>query len=335
MAHGHTSPDTNRHGKGGGRRELLKWSQDTYLVAEHVVLVDPDGAGAEVVADADGGVEIPSVHGGGETVCAVVAGLDDLVLGRELGDGADGAEDFLLHDLHVGGDVAEDGRLDEVALVAVALTTSLAGGTGLLALLDVVHDAVVLQLADLGTLEGVGVEGVTDSVLLSSLLEGGDELVVDTLLDVDTRASTAALSVVEVNTEVDPRDGLLDIGVVEDDVGRLSTELQGDLLQVRGGSSLHDSASNQGRASEGDLVDVHVGGQGSTGGLAETGDDVENTRGEASLLDEVGEHKSRQRCLLSRLHDDCVTRAQSRANLPGEHEQREVPGDDLGANTNL
>lgn len=130
--------------------------------------------------------------------------VDDLSLGGELGDGADGAEDLLLHDLHVGADISEDGGLDEVALVAVALTTSDNGGTLRLAGLDVAHDTVVLELRDLRTLEGLLVEWVTDLVLLSSLLEGSEELVVDAVLDVDTGTGAAALSVVVVDTEVDP-----------------------------------------------------------------------------------------------------------------------------------
>jgi hypothetical protein len=42
-----------------------------------------------------------------------------------------------LHDLHIFGDVGEDGGLDEVALVTLALAASLDGGTGVLACLDV------------------------------------------------------------------------------------------------------------------------------------------------------------------------------------------------------
>jgi len=74
-------------------------------------------------------------------------------------------------------------------------------------------------------------------------------------------------------------------------------------------------------------------GDGRAGGLAESGDDVDHTRREAGLLDKLGEDEGRERCLLSGLQDDGVTRGQSRANLPGEHQQREVPGDDLAADT--
>lgn len=275
------------------------------------------------------------MDGSSQTVGGVVGQVNDLLLILELGDGADGAEDLLLHDLHVGADIREDGGLDEVTLVAETLTTGQDGSTLVLTGLDVAHDTVVLELRNLGALEGLLVEGVTDLVLLSSLLEGGNELVVDGLLDVDTGTGAAALSVVVVDTKVNPVDGLLDVGILEDDVGGLATKLEGDLLEVGRGSSLHDGSADDSGSSEGDLVNVHVGGQGSTSGLAVAGDEVEDTGRETSLLDELSENKGGEGSLLSSLHDNGVTGGQGRADLPCQHEKGEVPGDDLTADTNL
>lgn len=188
----------------------------------------------------------------------------------------------------------------------------------------ILHDAVELQLGDLGTLEGVRLEGVTDGVLLSTLLESLDELVVDTLLDVDTRTGAAGLSVVEVDTEVDPRDGVVNISIVKDDVGALATKLEGNLLQVGIGSSLHDLASDHGGTGESDLVNVHVRSNGGTGDLSDTRDDVDDTWGETSLLDQVGGNKSGQRSLLSGLENDSVSGSDGRANLPRPHEKGEI-----------
>lgn len=156
--------------------------------------VDPDGARLQPVADADGRVEVLCVDRRGKAVRGVVAELDGILLGLELRNGADGAENLLLHDLHVLRHVGKDGGLDEVALVAVALTTRHHSRALLLARLDVAHDALVLQLADLRALECLRVERVADLVLKSPLLEGLDELVVDALLDVDARAGAAALA---------------------------------------------------------------------------------------------------------------------------------------------
>lgn len=288
----------------------------------------------------------------GQTISGAVANADSILLGLELGNGADRAEDLLLHDLHVLGDVGEDGGLNEVALVALALATSLTSGTGALAVLNVAscqlmivpsdcrawslpHNAVELQLRDLRTLESALVEGVANDVLEGALLEASQELVVDALLDVDTGAGAAALAVVEEDTEIDPGDGVVDIGVLEDDVGRLAAELESNLLQVGTSSRLEDLTANDGRTSEGDLVNVHVRGNGLTSDLAETRDDVDDTRREASLLDQAGGDQRGQGSLLGGLDNDSVTGRNGGTDLPRPHEQGEVPGNNLATDTNL
>ena len=240
-----------------------------------------------------------------------------------------------MHDLHVLGDVGEDGGLDEVSLVPMALSSSNNRGTFLLALLDVAHDTVVLQLGDLRTLEGVGAEWIADLVLDSARLELLNKLVVDTRLDVDARTSTAALAVVEENAKVDPGDGVFNVGVVENDVWRLASELEGNLLQVGAGCGLHDLTANNGRPGKCDLVNIHVGRDGGTGDLSKTGDDVDDSWWETGLLDEVGSNESGERGLLGSLENNGVTGGNRRANLPRPHEQWEVPWDDLTANANL
>jgi hypothetical protein len=196
---------------------------------------------------------------------------------------------------------------------------------------NLLHNAVELELGNLRALESVGREGIADDVLLCALLELLDEVVVDALLDIDTSTGAAGLAVVEEDTKVDPRDGVVNVGILEDDVGRLATELEGDLLQVGGGGGLEDCAADDGGTSEGDLVDVHVRGESGTSDLTEAGDDVDDTRREASFLDECGGNESAKRGLLGGLQDDCVTASNGRANLPCPHEQGEVPGNDLGA----
>lgn len=303
------------------------------LRVELVVAVNPDGTGVEGVADTVGTGEVLGEDTRGKTVDGVVGGLDDLLLSLELGDDDDGAEDLLLDDLHVGLDVGEDGGLDEVAGLAVADTTGEDVGTLLLAALNVVHDAVVLGLRDLGALEGSGVEGVTDSDLLRDGLELLDELVVDALLDVDTRTSAAGLAVVEEDTLGGVADGVVEDTVVEDDVGTLATELEGDLLEVGLGSGLEDLAADSGGASEGDLVDLLRRGEGVTDSLAVTGDNVDNSVGEASLLDELGHVAGSEGGELRGLDDDGAAGGEGGSELPGEHEEGEVPGDDLTTDT--
>ena len=321
---------------------------------EHVVLVDPDGAGAEGVADSDGGVEAGGVDGGGEAVGRRVAEADGVGFIFELGDGADGAEDLFLHDLHVFRHAREDGRLDEVALFAVALAADfdfgaffpagvdVAGFASVFILVgewmymrDLPHDAVILQLGNLRTLERVRTKGVTHNVLLRSGLECFDKLVIDPLLDIYPGSSAAALAVVEENTEVDPRDRIFDIRIVEDNIRALATKLQGNLFQIRASGRFHDLPADNGRSGESDLVNVHVGREGSTSNLAEARDDVDDTGWETGFFDELGGVEGTERGLFGGLENDDVTAGDGRANLPGPHEEWEIPWDDLRANTNL
>lgn len=322
------------------------------MPVKSVVCVDPDSSGLERIGDLHGRLQVGGVDSGSETVGGRVANLDDFFLGLELGDGAHWSKNLFLLNLHVLGDVGEDGRLNEVALLTLALTARLDGGASLLALLDVAelgisdalhtqmseilpHDTIELKLRNLRTLEGLLGEWVTDVVLSSTLPESLHELVIDGLLYVDTRTSAAGLTMVEVDTKVDPVEGLVQISVGEDNVGALASELESDLLQVGAGGSLHDLTTDNGGTSEGNLVDIHVGRDGSTRNLTETGDDVDDTWWETGFLDEAGSNICGQRSLLGSLDDNGVTSGNGRANLPSPHEKREVPWDDLTAHTNL
>ena len=78
-----------------------------------------------------------------------------------------------------------------------------------------------------------------------------------------------------------------------------------------------------------------VGGDGGAGDLAEAGEDVDDTGWEASLFDELGGVEGAERGLLGGLEDDDVAAGDGGADLPGPHEEGEVPGDDLAADTDL
>lgn len=77
------------------------------------------------------------------------------------------------------------------------------------------------------------------------------------------------------------------------------------------------------------LVDLHVGADGVTDGLAVTGDNVDDTRGEAGLVDKGTHTDGGQRGKFGRLDDNGVAGSESRAEFPCKHEQGEVPWDDL------
>lgn len=69
---------------------------------------------------------------------------------------------------------------------------------------SLLHDAVVLELGYLRALEGIFCEWISNHVLCGSFLELLNKLVVDALLDIDSRACAAALAMVEEDTKVDP-----------------------------------------------------------------------------------------------------------------------------------
>lgn len=114
---------------------------------------------------------------------------------------------------------------------------------------------VELGLGDLRALEGVGLGGVTNLDRLDLGHELLHELLLDALLDEDSRSSAADLSGVEEDPERRPGSGSVEVGVLEDDVGRLSSELEGDGLEVALGGELHDSSTDEGGSGEGNLLD--------------------------------------------------------------------------------
>jgi hypothetical protein len=128
---------------------------------------------------------------------------------------------------------------------------------------------------------------------LRSELEGSgisgrllNELIVDLLVNKSAGSSAAALSGVEEEREVSLLDGEVNVSIVHDDVGGLTTELEGDSLEVMGVRVTHDVVSDFSRSGEGNLVDIGVLGE-VRSARSLTGEDVDNTFGESSLDGEL------------------------------------------------
>jgi hypothetical protein len=241
--------------------------------------------------------------------------------------------------------------LDEVTGLSVSLTTGDDGGTFLNTALDIVHDSVVLGLRNLRTLVGGLIEwisawlawhlrrrsNVPDSKLGSGGLELLGELVVNALLDVDSGTSTTSLTVVEAgisasnehilkmssqDTLTSVCDGIVNVGIVKDDVGTLSTELERDLLQVGLRSLLEDLLSDSGRTGKGDLVDSWGRSKSLTDGRTVTDNDVDDTSGDTGLDKEFRHVHGGKRGQLGRLHDDSTSGSEGGSDLPREHVER-------------
>ena len=143
------------------------------------------------------------------------------------------------------------------------------------------------------------------------------------------RARVAGLAGVVVDRLVGALDRHVEVGVGQDDVGRLAAQLERDPLERAAGLGA-DLAPDGGRAGERDLVDVLVVDQ-RRAGLAVAGDHVEHALGQPRLERQLAQPQARQRRLLGGLEHDRAARRQRRGDLPGRHQQREVPRDDLPA----
>ena len=294
---------------------------------ELVERVGPHHAGAQLVGHVQDQRALLGPHAGREAVRRVVGLLDRLGRGAEGQHRQDRAEDLLAGDPVRLGDAGEERRREPEAVGGqLARRRPAAGALGL---------TDVAELADAGQLLG-GVDRADVGVLVQRVahaqrghaaLEALEHLVGDRLLHQQARARAADVALVEEDAVDDALDGLVDRGVVEDDVGGLAAELQGDLL-VRAGDRLGDRAADVGGAGEGDLVDVGVRDQ-RAAGVAGAGDDVDDTRGQVGLLADLGEQQRRQRGGLGGLEHDRVAAGECGRDLPREHQQREVPRDDL------
>lgn len=196
--------------------------------------VDPDHPGLNLRSNLVRALDILRENTGTETVSGIVGTLDSLLCRLEAANNNERTEDLLPRDSHIVLDVRKDSWLDEIALLAEALTTTNETSSLILAGLDISKDLVELHLGDLRSLVRIRLKWITDDGnLLGLLTEGLDELLVNALLDIDTRGRAADLAHVAHDTSVRPLDGLIEVAVLEDDVGRLSSGLKGTILVIK------------------------------------------------------------------------------------------------------
>lgn len=330
----------------GVQASFAKLATDTALLdtterhAEVTVIaaVDPHHTGLDIGGNTVGALNVPSEDCGAKAVCSVVSTGDGLVLGSEAGDSNEGSEYLLAVDAHRVLNIGEDSGLDEEATAITNVLVRHAAGNERRALgltgLNVFKHAFVLGLSDLRALEGVVGEGVTDLAGgKDDLLEELNELFIYRVVYKDSGCRSADLTLVVHDTNVCPLGSLLEVGIFEDNQWRLAASLEGDVLQGACGH-LHDLASGRSGTSEGDLVNAGVADQRTTSNTAMAVHNVNNTRGEPSLLDKSGQVQNAKRGLLGGLEDDSVTARKRRAQLPCCHRQGEVPRNNLANDTN-
>ena len=179
---------------------------------------------------------------------------------------------------------------------------------------------------------GVGVQRVAALDLRDLLHHRFHEGRVDRLLHQCAGRAGAHLALVE-EAQHQPLGGLLDEGrfglhdVLEVDVRALAAQLHGARNDVLGGA-LHDVRAHRGGAGEGDLGDALARGQCFAGFPAVAVHHVEHPRRQ-QVADAFEQHVDAQRGLLGRFEHHAVAGGQRRGELPGGHQDREVPRDDL------
>ncbi|KAG6545481.1 hypothetical protein Mapa_013083 [Marchantia paleacea] len=183
-------------------------------------------------------------------------------------------------------DIGEDGGLDVEPLTSEPGAPGDQSGTLLLTALDVAENFIELLLVDLRSLLHSASERISDDSLQSPFLGLLQVLVVHVLVHEGPRPCAATLALVEEEGEVRQLHGLIHIGPVTDDEGRLSPELQRHLLQIALSSSDHDFLPNLSRSGEGNLIHIHVAREGGSRGLSITRDNVQHARRDAGLQSE-------------------------------------------------
>ncbi len=158
--------------------------------------------------------------------------------------------------------------------------------------------------------------------------------VVNAVLDEDAIGAYTGLPCVAEFGSDRTAHGLVDIGVVEDNQRSVTAEFEADALH-RIGTLAHEQLAGRRGSREGELAHDRA--------LHPDADDIgrrlrrhhaDNTGGDAGLFAKTGKRQRRKRRVFGRLDDDSAAGGKRRADLAGDHRQREVPRRDRRNNTN-
>ncbi|MCY1200129.1 hypothetical protein D9M72_115550 [compost metagenome] len=301
-----------------------------------MVAVGPHAPRLDAAAHAECARAVTCPDTGTQPVERVVGNGQRLFLILEGGHRYHRPEDLFLEDAHlvVAG---EYGRLDVVAARQVAVQhVALAAGEALRAFLaaqvDVRQDLLQLFGGRLRADHGAGVERMALADRGHALECALHEAVVDRFLDQRARRAGADLALVQ-REHGKAFQRLVEEGVVggqhvlEEDVGRLAAQLQRHRDQVLR-RVLHDQPAGGGLAGERHLADARARCQRLAGFQPEAVDHIDHARRQ-QVADDLHQHQDRCGRLLGRLEHHAVAGGQGRRQLPGGHQQREVPRDDL------
>lgn len=143
-------------------------------------------------------------------------------------------------------------------------------------------------------------------------------------MDVDPGSRETDLSGIGHNGAGTPLDRIRNVGIVKDNRGRFPAQLQRDSLEITAGSEFQDLLSRVDGTGEADFTDSHVRRQNGTRRPVAR-EDLEDTRRETGLLDQLTERKRRKGSLLRGLDDEAITRSQGRGGFHPNRRTRGVP----------
>ena len=212
-------------------KSALFEASERSLSIKGIIAVDVDCSGSEGVGNLEDVVHVPGDDSSSESIVAVVGSLDDLVHILELHEAHDRAKDLLLGNGHVVGHISEDGGLDEVSFLSVALSSQEQLGSLLLSSLHISQDLVHLFFINLGSLLGLLIEGISDHSSRGALGGSLNKLIINLLVNKDSASSDAALALVEEKGKLSLLNGQFHVSVVHNNVRRFATELESDSLQ--------------------------------------------------------------------------------------------------------
>ncbi len=191
--------------------------------------------------------------------------------------------------------------------------------------MHLLSDFVALLRADHGGDFALGVDTRSHHQPAGDLDDPVEERCVNFSIYVNAFDRSANLTGVQETSPHRSLSGSFQIGILADDEGILAPEFQVEVLDFLG-SLAHDLLPDLGAAGEGDHAHVGMGNQVFAHLLARTRDDVEHAWGE--MLEEASKPKADPGGIGSGFDHHGIASGQGGGELPGEEQQRVVPGDD-------
>src|SRR5712692_11181247 len=279
--------------------------------ADGRVRVDRDRPGLERARDPQRAGAVAGPDRARQPVDRVVGEPDRLGLALEGDHRGHRAEDLLARGPVVVRDRAEHGRREPVARSRRGVPAD----RDRRVVVDERRDLLALLGGDQRPHLRLLVERVADPELVDRVREQLEEAIERASLDEDPRARAAVLAGVPEHCERRSRRSRLEIRVGEDDVRRLSAQLERDALdRLRG--ELADPPADDRRPRERDLRDVRMLDQPLADDAPGTDDDVQHALRQAGLERDPLELERRQGCQLGGLEHDRVAGGERRRDLP-------------------